>query len=245
MLTSLNVGKFFINSSYFLMKIPILIQVTIKILNLDRWFGMKTGFGTAILLLGICGCSSTSLRVESSPDGAEVIAVRSGRPDVKLGVTPLSVLGQQYPDLFSDKVQIKVNKAGYLPESVLLPYSTLGSSITLSFGLSEVVKGLNTVNLSPDQAYNDIAQGVAESQRLIIKKHFPEARELLKELIRKYPGVATLHILTGNTYYLERNVASALEAYKKAHELQPNGQTGLRMIEKLEGIRIPRTGGNN
>lgn len=199
------------------------------------------------LFTALGACSSSTLMVESTPEGAEVTVIRLNRAALKVGNTPVTLQSLQNPEIFSESFQVRVNKPGYAAETALIPTSALQTMTHLRFALVETKSGEGA---RPDEqkSLNEISKGVAEAQRLVVKKDFAESRRILKELAERYPGVATLYILIGNTYYLDRDVANALEAYKKAQDLQPNNPETTKIIEKLQGIRkssLSTTGGGN
>jgi tetratricopeptide (TPR) repeat protein len=146
-----------------------------------------------------------------------------------------------------NNAQIEFTKDGYTPELLIIPNNNLGPNSKLSIHLKEL-KIAQTCQLQDNQL-NDIAQGVAESQKLMMKKEYAEVQNLLKNLITRFTGIPTLYILLANTYYLQKDYKQALDYYKKAQFIQPENRIVSRMVEKLSDFdtatRPERTKGAN
>jgi len=186
-----------------------------------------------IFLFFITGCISSSINIDSVPSGADIYVSQIGQVPNKVGQTPLSL------DLTSFKIArepitILAVKTGFKKESVLMPASSLGQTGKVGFFLTEDITQRGTQDL--DTALEDMARSVAKIQELIRNKELDQAMTNINGLLLKYPNISTLYGLQGNTYYLQRNIEKALQAYKKAEAIAPNTET-LRMINKLEGIR--------
>ncbi|MFZ9596649.1 MAG: hypothetical protein ACO3A2_11310 [Bdellovibrionia bacterium] len=184
-------------------------------------------------------CASSSVRVTSSPETAEVSYVRMNGTSTKIGVTPLTLTSESFPDAFGNHLQLTVSKDGYAMQSFLIPKVSFQSQSQVHALLKE--SKLPDSCSNQDKSMNELAQGIAESQRLLMKKNYSESAHMLGNLISRFPNVATLHFLIGNSHYLAKDSHSALESYKRARELQPNNPEATRMIERLEQIRPTRS----
>lgn len=189
--------------------------------------------------LMLSGCASSFVRVTSNPEGADIHLIRTNSPPLKIGSTPLAITPEAYPEAFTDNIQLAVSKNGFNTESIIVPKSGFQSHAKLHFNLRE--PSPSGACAGTDKTFEEIAQGVAESQRQLLKKNTPEAKRLLTGMISKFPGVATFHNLLGNAFYLERDINSALESYRRARDLQPSNYDTIRMIDKLQNMR----GGGN
>jgi cytochrome c-type biogenesis protein CcmH/NrfG len=83
---------------------------------------------------------------------------------------------------------------------------------------------------------SEMARGVAEAQRLLMKKDLAGAETQLQQLVARYPHVSVAHDLLGNVYYLKKENAKALKAYKRSLELWPHNPETKGMVETLEKI---------
>ena len=188
------------------------------------------------ILVFAAGCTSSTLRVRSVPDGAEVTYIsRDGNP-VRVGNTPLELDSVNSPGIFSEPTQIQVRKDGYTPQSVLVPkFGLMGGSGQVNFVLSqtELPKICNTNN----DIASEIARGVTEISSLIQRKRYQDANGLLQSLIVKYPGLSVLYDLKGNIAFLQKNLTVALDAFKQSNSMAPNNPATLNMIERLQTLQ--------
>jgi tetratricopeptide (TPR) repeat protein len=188
-------------------------------------------------LLGLAGsaCSTSRLDVHSEPEGADVVALPKGQTPIKLGVTPLTVNQDSHPELFSSELRLQVTKDGYSTESILIPHSSLGTETRLDLNLPE--SKLPSSCSQSEQIINEITQKLAQSQLLVFRKNFSEAKQQLLDLSNRYSNVAVIYTLLGNISYVEKNLTAALDYYKRAKALAPENIETNRMIEKINMIK--------
>ena len=187
--------------------------------------------------LALTACSAPQLKVASFPEGAEVYVVRADHSRAKVGITPITVGSETIPGLIDGSVTIAVSKTGFQDQSVLIPSMSNASRAELFAKL---------IPLDPPKACeNQIAalaettEGVARAQRLIARKDYLAATQLLLPLAARFPGLPVLFDLLGNSYYLQRDLTGALAAYRKSAELRPENTETKRMIEKISTLRQP------
>jgi tetratricopeptide (TPR) repeat protein len=188
--------------------------------------------------LAASGCGTSTLKVQTIPEGAQVELLHEDGSATKLG-NPLALTKEQSPDVFHANNEIRVSKDGYQPTSVLVPYSSLGEETRVNVALQEAKLPSSCSN--QDVSLNEVGQKVAEAQRLIYKKDYIESRRILQSLAEQFPSVAIVYSLLGNGYYLEKNYPEALAAYRHALQLTPNDKSISHIIEKL----VPVTGDKN
>jgi len=164
---------------------------------------MKKLFLVAILFT-LIGCSTASLRVESSPDGADVIASTADKTPVKIGKTPLTIDASQVSELYREPLSILLEKKGYQPYGILIPRTTMKSQSRMFITLKSN-EGSNEGQKFQDAA-NDLAFGVARALNLMTTRDLDEAESLLMQLASKYPNVSVIYDLLGNNYYIKKNV---------------------------------------
>lgn len=194
------------------------------------------------LLLGsiLNGCASGFIRVTSNPEGAEVSLLRTNSPPLKIGTTPVAISPELYPEAFTDNIQLMVSKESFGTETMIIPKGTFQSQARVHFNL-RAPTGSGGACINSDRGTEEVAQGVAEAQRQLLKKNTAEAKRILSNLISRYPNISILHNFLGNAHYLDKDLNNALESYKRARDIQPNNLETARMIEKLQNMR----GGGN
>jgi len=197
---------------------------------------MKFILSSALMLLILSACSSNQeLKIESNPPGADIVVVDSTRAPKKVGITPLTLNHENAPQLFSHPIQVNISKEGFKSQSIFVPETTMSA------------QGQMVIQMSRDDTSlaNSTAEGVAEVQRLVFKKKYPEAERILQDILAKSPSIAVLHSLLGNVYYLEKNTSRALESYQRAKALEPGNIEVAKMIEKLRGFHPDESGGGS
>lgn len=199
-----------------------------------------TAICTIWSILALAGCASPSLRVESNPEGADVLVARDGALPLKLGKTPYSITQEVAPDLFSENFKVTVAKSGFLSESLFVPKTIMSSAGRWLVTLKEP----NQVQEVRDtgETANAVAQGVAEAQQRFFQRNYTAAQKILEDLAAKYPNSSVIQDLLGNVFYIQKDSARALSAYKRSYELKPNSPQTARMIEKLSQIQGARNG---
>jgi len=197
------------------------------------------------LLMGISlfsiGCATSSLRVNSAPEGAEVSLISRDRTPVKVGKTPLDIDSRNFPELFQDSMQVEVTKEGFSPLSVVVPKLPAGGvgRINLNLQTAELPK----VCQNQSESTNVLAKGIADAASLVSRKRLDEASRLLEDLSSKFGTVPVIHDLLGNVYFLQKNLDRALESYRRSNRLNPNNIDTLRMIERIEKVQGRGTAG--
>jgi hypothetical protein len=195
-----------------------------------------------MLILLLSGCSTSTLRVQSNPQDAEVQLVRRDGSIEKIGKTPVEIDARTQRGLFTDPVEVRVVKEGYSPQSAVVPrLSSLGGSGQINFNLNETE--LPKACTAREGAMSELAHGVAEASNLMQKKKLVEAGNLLQSLLVKFNSVAVLHDLMANVYYLQHDTARALESYRRSNALEPGNSQTQRMIERLQQMQTTAVGG--
>lgn len=185
-----------------------------------------------ITLLPLNGWSA-KLVIKSQPEGAEIFIATNGKP-VRLGATPyeanLTEVMKTYVKANSFMLEIK--KAGHMPYRVLL-------------AKTEDVDMELTANLELDKAISNIKEHDAlmnklfDVQKLVRGKNFQDALNQLTELEKKHPALSIIPEMKATTYYMNKEVESALSYYRKAFALNPENHDAYRMkvyLEKKLGV---------
>lgn len=191
------------------------------------------------VVAALSSCASSQLRIESQPEAADVLLTVQGQPPRKLGVTPY-VLDEATLGLRKASYQLSIQKTGFQSDTILIPASIVDRQSLLNVSLVQAAESESNPSA---EGYQALASGIAQSQDYIKSKNYELAEKTLTSLLVKFPSVATIHELLGNTYYLRRDVDRALTAYKRAQELAPNNLDTQRMIQKLQPIRSTGSSG--
>jgi hypothetical protein len=190
------------------------------------------------------GCANGALRVNSTPEKAEVYIAYEGEQPSKVGETPLNLDGRLINENRGKYLTVSIKKEGYQPENVIIPNSVMKSSVDMSSRLAE-----NKLPLQcQDQmaAIEKISRGVAQVQSMLQGSRLVEAQGQLSMLITDFPDVSVLHDLMGNVHYINKNLEMAYASYRKSLELNPTNVDTQRMVGKIQGIigiRMPASSG--
>ena len=87
-----------------------------------------------------------------------------------------------------------------------------------------------------DVALNEVAKGVAEVQALIARKKYTDAERKAREMTGRFSTVSVFQLLLGNSLYMRKDLPGALQAYRKARELDPSQAETQRMISKISNL---------
>lgn len=194
---------------------------------------MKNIFLSSMLFLILCACSTSNIRVESQPEGADVYVTVNGQTAKKVGVTPLNVQENQI-NFGNDPFQLSIIKDGYTTEHILSPATTFSRNSNVQVRLKEVS---NSKQSATDDVLQKVSSQVAYTQSLIITRDYEGAERTLLNILPQFPNVATFHELLGNVYYLKKDLQKAHSSYRKALDLNPSNTDTVRMIQRIEGVR--------
>ncbi len=181
-------------------------------------------------IFSLMSCAQGLTKVESNPTAATVFASGDGMSEQELGVTPLSVSGRQFRNN-RRYTMLSVRKAGYLPETLLVPASMFEQDIELS---SDLQQPKEDPNKEPIKSYEKLAVGIAKTQRFIQSNQLDLAKSLVESLMTEYKNVSILYDFAGNIAYLQNNFSGALKFYEKSLTISPGKPETLKIIEKLK-----------
>lgn len=183
--------------------------------------------------LGLLGCTTTGLHIESQPPGADVLVSVQGQPPRKAGVTPMELT--EFSSAGSPPVQVTASLAGRVSQSAYVPSSQFAKRGQLFFQLDQTV--LPAACEKQQQSLQKIALGVAQVQSQIAGKNLDQAIASLGVLVAEFADVSVLYDLLGNAYYLRKDLDTALKNYKRSYEINPNNPETERMIKKIQSLR--------
>jgi tetratricopeptide (TPR) repeat protein len=177
------------------------------------------------------GCSS-KLVVRSEPPEATLSYVV---PDTKerkpLGATPYSINSQQLNEItrFSptsgDMLEFVVEKEGFAPRSMLVPYNRmLSMSADVFVKLDEQKK---------DQSvYRQLVQHLVNAQDFLNRNELDRADFEIQRALKLDADFPWSHLLRGHILFLKREYSQSLRSYERVVELDPVNQEARRMISK-------------
>lgn len=194
--------------------------------------------GIVPVVVVLTSCSS-ALVVESTPDGADVFVRKENEVSHKLGKTPMTITKDNAPWLFTQNVELIANKAGYQTERILIPQARSGVRSRWDISFQPGLDG----GTGSNNLYAELAEGIADAQKEIYLKNFPQAKTRLEMLLTKYQNISVLYDLLGNVYYLQKELDKAIEMYRKSAAINPNNPETAKMVDKISRITNDRKGG--
>ncbi|MBL7545568.1 MAG: tetratricopeptide repeat protein [Bdellovibrionaceae bacterium] len=194
---------------------------------------MKNIFYVLSVFLLQISCSTSNLRVESQPDGADVYVSVNAQTAKKIGVTPLNIQENQISS-GNEPFQLSIIKEGFVTEHILSPATTFSRNLSVQVKLRETSSSKQSIN---DEVLQKVSSQVAYTQSLIRSKDYDAAERAILGILPQFPNVATFHELLGNVYYLKKDLQRAHTSYKRALDLNPSNTDTVRMIQRIEGVR--------
>lgn len=189
------------------------------------------------LIIGLVACASQGkMKFSSDPEGADVYVVEENGSERKLGATPLEVTGEDFKFSEQQVLDIRFKKSGFVSERVVVDSQSFDRSIDMHLKMKSVVswhEAYQDPKASPYLA--DIASLAAEIQSAVMAKDFTNAEKLARVMISRYPHVSVGWTLMGNIYYIRKDVGQAIQAYRKALEIDPENNATKEVLSRLEG----------
>lgn len=189
---------------------------------------------TLVLILG-CGCISSvlladELKLTSDPIEANVfIRDFGGTVNNKIGKTPFTGNIQDLTSSHSKTgfFMLVIEKEGYLPQSIVMS-DLLKSDLGINVNLEPVQDFMKYRNI--DRSINELF----EAQRLIRASQYDDAIEKLKKIEGDEKSLSIVPEMIASTYYLKKEMKSALAWYKKAYRVNPENKDAFMMKAYLE-----------
>jgi len=183
---------------------------------------------TFILTL-LCNVAwAAKLTLKSRPAGAEVFIHVNGK-SAKIGVTPfdgdLTEIMKTYAQ--SNSFMFELKKEGHVPYRVLLA-RTNDVDLELAANL-ELDPAIDNV-----KEHDSLMNKLFSIQKLVRSRNFQDALEQLSSLEKKYPDLSIIPEMKATTYYMNKDVESALSYYRRAFAVNPENQDAYRMKLYLE-----------
>lgn len=196
---------------------------------------MFNGFRKILLLSFSCICVSSfaladELKLNSDPVDANVfIRDFGGTVNDKIGKTPFTGNIQDLANGHSKTgfFILVIEKEGYLSQSVVMS-DLLKSDLGINVNLEPVQDFMKYRNI--DRSINELF----EAQRLIRASQYDDAIEKLKKIESDEKSLSIVPEMIASSYYLKKEMKSALAWYKKAYRVNPENKDAFMMKAYLE-----------
>ncbi len=186
---------------------------------------------TLLLSTALTSCSTTSVNIQSFPDGADVYIKPIGKGEAKLlGKTPYLGSGSnlEKENGGAGPVLIELKKDGYQPLRTLI---TETQSVDLSLNLT-----LTSVSgLEDHEKLNSLLDRLFDSQHLARRGSYDQALSQIKSVQKEAPQLAASYEIEGGILYLQKKYKDSLSSYIQAVKYNPKNIEAIKMRSLLEG----------
>lgn len=177
------------------------------------------------LLMESCSTTSSSIKLKSSPEGANVLAIETDGSSRIIGKTPLET---------SESMQsILIEKEGF--ESARIFIGRLNSQ-NYEYSVKLTPKADDPKLTDIKSRYERLAKSIAKANNLINKKRYVEAESLLINLTNDYPNVSVGYDLLGNISYMQKDFRKAINHYQRSLELNPENSETKQVLDRLRSM---------
>lgn len=191
-----------------------------------------------LILLGIIGfatfaCSSSTVRLESSPEKAKVTLIQMGtNKRHELGVTPIA--DTEVPKEFQGMpVMVEFSHAGYATETILVPDFS-GIKVEIKKNLVNLQAANVEDQVTRIQSMNEAIDKIFEAIRKVQVNKREEALKLLNDLKASHADISAIYEIEGNIYVMNNEYQKALESFNEALKYNPTQINSLQMKARLE-----------
>lgn len=170
------------------------------------------------------------LKLNSDPIDANVfIRDFGGTVNDKIGKTPFTGNIQDLANGHSKTgfFILVIEKEGYLSQSVVMS-DLLKSDLGINVNLEPIQDFMKYRNI--DGSINELF----EAQRLIRASQYDDAIEKLKKIEGEEKNLSIIPEMIASSYYLKKEMKSALVWYKKAYRVNPENKDAFMMKAYLE-----------
>ncbi len=170
------------------------------------------------------------LKLNSDPVDANLyIRDFGGTINNKIGKTPFVGNIQELAASYSKTgfFMLVIEKAGYLSQSIVLS-DLLKSDLGINVNLEPIQDFMKYKKI--DRSINELF----EAQRLIRANQYDDAIEKLKKIENDEKSLSIVPEMIASTYYLKKEMKSALAWYKKAYRVNPENKDAFMMKAYLE-----------
>lgn len=179
---------------------------------------------SALLLLLATGCASSSYVLSSNPAGVNVYYLDAKSQQKQLlGATPVEYKKSALPK--DEAFVLKFEKDGFFPQDVpIAPTDDMRTTVSVT------MKSDPALAKQPNFELNQLVLRLFKAQEMIYKKRYQAAIIEIDQLLRDKPDLVQAHVMKGTSYYLLNEMPSALQAWKKALEIDPGNKELLKFL---------------
>lgn len=183
-----------------------------------------------ILSLVSVNLLAVTLTITSDPSDCEVTIRKLGDMNtIKLGKTPFITTFDEIATNYIDDTNfvLILNKDGYFPYEILLSdLITKDVDLAINLDIKQDFEQYRSIDAAISQLFT--------AQSHLRSKKYSEGLGILKDLETKQPYLSIISELIGSAYYMQRDLASALDAYTKAYRINPENRDAFTMKKYLE-----------
>lgn len=186
-----------------------------------------------LILLGGCA-TSTSIKISSSPEGANVSARGSDGATRLIGKTPLKIENSELSQSEGRITSLAVTKDGYQEQQILLGRDRGKENYDINIRLQGQIEDPKVLDAKGRQ--EKLAKSMVQAHNLITGKRYDEARSLLTAVVQDYPHISVGYDLLGTLSYLQKDLKSALNYYERSLQINPENFETKQMVDRLKGM---------
>jgi tetratricopeptide (TPR) repeat protein len=184
---------------------------------------------STMTMLSLAGCAAKVLVKSDPPESTVSFVVPDTHERKALGVTPLEITSKKIDELTrlspgqSSFLEIVVEKEGFQPQSILVPYNRMFGRITeLNMRL--------LVREKEGAKYHELVQDLVNAQTFINDGQFERAEAEARRALKIDGDFIFAQLLLGHTFFLRHNYEQSLQCYELALEIEPGNREAQRMI---------------
>lgn len=181
------------------------------------------------LALGLVGCAAKTLRIQSTPPGAEVKL-----ESTKIGVTPLTLPLNKIPkETAKGFLELTLSSPGYQERQVIVAVDGV-RDIRLKLEPLDETYFRRTILAHYKKSANVMVREILLIQGYLVSKKNDLAAESLNKFIQTYPNVAAGYVLQSQLELSRGQKAQAIANLERAATLDADDAVVARLLQHLK-----------